>query len=381
MGQGLVLGYPTLLIAALDSPINSDLTSMSWLAASFGPSTMTGVILASFCMDWLGRKSAFLLLILPGTTGLLIMYFAQSYLPLLIGRVLSGITTGGTYTVGVVTIAECVHPKYRCMYLNLKTASFTLGTAILQGLGDYIHWRSAAIVILIPHVMSLVMASMWIESPAWFASKKRFDECEAAFFWIRGKSDSSKTELNEVMKAQNCPTKAKTKSIVGLLETITRKDFLKPLLISTIAAIVMEASVSTNILSNDRPWVAIALLIVYFFLANLGCNPIPLALLAEVFPLEHKMIGNIAIGAISSMIIMVSLKVTPYLLADIKTYGTFVIYGTITLIGLLILYFIMPETKDRTMQEIENYFGGGRSRNNNENEMENEANRKIIENQ
>lgn len=41
--------------------------------------------------------------------------------------------------------------------------------------------------------------------------------------------------------------------------------------------------------------------------------------------------------------------------------GTFWFYSSVSLLGCLILYFVLPETEGRTLIEIEEHFSGGRS--------------------
>lgn len=132
---------------------------------------------------------------------------------------------------------------------------------------------------------------------------------------------------------------------------------------------------SKEIISNEIPSVPISLLLLYFILANLGCAPIPLALVGEVFPLAHRGIGSAISGVWISLIMIAGLKSTPHLIVSIGVYGFFSVYGSIMAICLLILYFIMPETKDRTLQEIENYFNYGKFTNDAEDE---EAKTKMI---
>lgn len=114
-----------------------------------------------------------------------------------------------------------------------------------------------------------------------------------------------------------------------------------------------------GIISGERPWIPMSMLVLYFILANLGCAPIPLALIGEVFPLSHREAGLALSGIWISICLMGGLKSTPHLIDSINVYGFFAVYGMIMGTSLFILYFIMPETKDRTLQEIENYFNYG----------------------
>ncbi|XP_035457062.2 facilitated trehalose transporter Tret1 [Spodoptera frugiperda] len=131
-----------------------------------------------------------------------------------------------------------------------------------------------------------------------------------------------------------------------------------------------------GIIPGGRSWIPMSLLIVYFILANLGCAPIPLALVGEVFPLSHRGAGLALSGVWISLGLIVGLKSTPHLIDSIKVYGFFAVYGIIMAISLVILYFMMPETKDRTLQEIENYFNYGRFANVDDDDEE--ANTKMI---
>lgn len=133
------------------------------------------------------------------------------------------------------------------------------------------------------------------------------------------------------------------------------------------AAIVVTAIACTylflasrDVISRDRPWIPISLLAVFFVLVNLGCTPIPLAFLGELLPLAHRGAGSAIGGIVLSSCLYLGLHVTPFLLVNVKVYGTFAVFGGAMAALLSILYFVMPETKDRTLQEIEDYFTFGR---------------------
>ncbi|XP_041984066.1 facilitated trehalose transporter Tret1-like [Aricia agestis] len=53
-------------------------------------------------------------------------------------------------------------------------------------------------------------------------------------------------------------------------------------------------------------------------------------------------------------------QIAPHMLANFKVHGTFVATGAVMFIMLVSLWFVLPETKDKTLQEIENYFNHGR---------------------
>jgi hypothetical protein len=51
-------------------------------------------------------------------------------------------------------------------------------------------------------------------------------------------------------------------------------------------------------------------------------------------------------------------QITPDLLEKI-TYGTYILFGLLTLLGAAFIWFFVPETKRLTLEEMDVIFGGG----------------------
>ncbi|KAG6448274.1 hypothetical protein O3G_MSEX005406 [Manduca sexta] len=398
------------------------------------------MLLSSVLMDVYGRKVAHFLVIIPGVVGWILMYFANNVLGLMIGRILGGITAGATVALGAIVIGEYSAPKYRGMFLNLKTAAVCLGGMIVHILGHFCHWRTVALYALIPSTAALIIICTWPESPAWLISKQQYERSEVTFYWLRGKTDESHKEIEMMIKAQmgNMSKQVGKQKMMDrtmeFLRKFTRKDFLKPLFIVIVGGMLLESCgrhwfpayalqiigeitgsksqsfyytlcidviittsavcssilvkimkrrmllfstgfaaffvlmivstylflMSRDLVPNNHPWIPISLSVVYFILANLGCTPIPLALLGELYPLAHRGAGSAVSGVWLSIGLMLGLQLTPHFMVSYKVYGTFAIFGVIMGISLVILYFSLPETKDRTLQEIEDYFNFGK---------------------
>lgn len=411
-------------------------------ASSCGVAGIPGFLVSSFLMDIFGRRLAHGIVIIPGMIGWLCIYLATGIPALLIGRVLGGFTAGATVSLGAIVIGEYSDPKYRGVFLNLKTASVCLGGMCVHILGHFYHWRTVALIGVIPYIVALLVVYTWPESPAWLASKGQYQRSEDSFYWLRGKSESSFKELDELIQAQmgrkSKPIENTTfaDNILIFFKKFARKDFIKPVTIIFVSSVLLETSgrhifpayaiqivgevtgnkaqsfyytlgidliittsavcssilvkvmkrrtllfstgfaaftvlmiacaylylASINVISNDRAWIPILIFVVYFILANLGCTPIPLALLGEVLPLPHRGVGSAVAGIWLSLALMVGLQVTPYLLLHVKVYGTFAVFGITMGLSLLALSFMLPETKDRTLQEIEDYFNYGKFR-------------------
>ncbi|XP_059047239.1 facilitated trehalose transporter Tret1-like [Achroia grisella] len=461
VGQGMLLSYPACLLPGIqseNSTIKTDLNTAAWLSSSVGLAGMPGFLMSSYFMDIWGRKVAHALIIIPGTIGWSLVYTANNIPMLMTARILGGMTAGGTVVLGAVVIGEYTDPKHRGMFLNLKTASVCMGAMVVHTLGHYLHWRTIALVALVPHILALGIICSWPESPSWLALKKQFEKSEKAFYWLRGESPQSRKEIEDLLSAQKANLSQASNNITlgdhikGFLRKVMRKDFSKPLLIVVLGGILLESSgrhifpayaltvineitgdssqsfyytlaidiiitasatfssvlvkmfkrrtllfvsgfsavaillcvclylflVSRDVISNNYTWIPIVMFVAYFVLANLGCTPIPLALVGEIFPLAHRSVGSCCAGIFMSIFLNIGLQIAPYLMISVKVYGTFAILGATTGIVLLILLFILPETKDKTLQEIDDYFNYGTFKNVRRDENDDEVKLKMI---
>lgn len=109
--------------------------------------------------------------------------------------------------------------------------------------------------------------------------------------------------------------------------------------------------VSKSVISAT--WLVPTLLILFNAMCHIGIIPLSIVLLAEVFPLQYRGLGASVNGVIFCILSTVALKVTPTMLDNLDVHGTFSIYLVIATCGVVCLFFILPETKDRTLQNIE----------------------------
>ncbi|XP_068624748.1 facilitated trehalose transporter Tret1-like [Battus philenor] len=112
-----------------------------------------------------------------------------------------------------------------------------------------------------------------------------------------------------------------------------------------------------NILA-DVSWVTPFLILLHTFIAHVGIIPVAFAISSEIFPLEHRGLCSCISGVVFTMFYAGTLKMTPIMIEYTGISGTYAIYACIVIICLAILYVILPETKDKTLQEIEDEMRG-----------------------
>lgn len=119
---------------------------------------------------------------------------------------------------------------------------------------------------------------------------------------------------------------------------------------------------SIGIIGNVLPpspvtsWIKIVLFFMSTFFSTMGIMPIMWILMCEIFPMKSK---NVGAGISSAIYFILSFLMTKfYLDLEVITgfYNTFVLFGTIGIVGLVYLYFQLPETENKTLNEISEHF-------------------------
>lgn len=100
-------------------------------------------------------------------------------------------------------------------------------------------------------------------------------------------------------------------------------------------------------------------LFIYLFDAfySPGEGPVPYTYSAEVFPLSHREIGMAWAIATNSFWGSVLSLTFPRMLRAFKPQGAFGFYAAMNLVALLMIFLWMPETKQRTLEELDYVFG------------------------
>lgn len=113
-----------------------------------------------------------------------------------------------------------------------------------------------------------------------------------------------------------------------------------------------------GMLIYDSMWIPVLLINLQFFSVATGMVPLPNVIAGEVFPLEYRGVGgSISVTSVAAFI-FVTLKTFPGLVASINLHGTYLVYAAVLTYNLIVIWFLLPETKDRTLQQIEDEFRG-----------------------
>ncbi|XP_015127532.1 facilitated trehalose transporter Tret1-like [Diachasma alloeum] len=103
-------------------------------------------------------------------------------------------------------------------------------------------------------------------------------------------------------------------------------------------------------------WLIIAEFMIYIFFVNVGIVNIPYCLLSEIFPTEFKEIGASTANVVSSIAAFVAGKSYQSVLDATSEEFIFFFYGSILFFMFIYTILVVPETKGKSLQEIQNMF-------------------------
>ncbi|GAB7365028.1 hypothetical protein MBLNU230_g5809t1 [Neophaeotheca triangularis] len=103
-------------------------------------------------------------------------------------------------------------------------------------------------------------------------------------------------------------------------------------------------------------WVAVVFVWLYAIHFGYSWGPVAWIIISEVFPLGMRAKG-VSIGGSSNWLnnFAVATATSPFISAS--QWGAFLFFGAITTIGVLWVFFFVPETKGRTLEEMDELFG------------------------
>ncbi|XP_072945970.1 facilitated trehalose transporter Tret1-like isoform X2 [Epargyreus clarus] len=109
---------------------------------------------------------------------------------------------------------------------------------------------------------------------------------------------------------------------------------------------------------EESLWVPVLFVSLLLFSNAVGIVPIRNVMTGEVFPLRYRSIGGSIGFASGSIVMFIVLKTFPLLTDNLHLYGTYIVYGSVLVYSLLVMWILLPETKGKTLQQIEEEFKG-----------------------
>ncbi|CAG9570296.1 unnamed protein product [Danaus chrysippus] len=107
---------------------------------------------------------------------------------------------------------------------------------------------------------------------------------------------------------------------------------------------------------TNLSWIPLSCLMLYICAISIGLVPLPWMMCGELFPTRVRGLGSGISSATTFVSFFIVVKTAPGMMSNLGEVFTFLIYGIVALVGTGILYFVLPETKGKSLQEIEDKF-------------------------
>ncbi|XP_072389169.1 probable metabolite transport protein CsbC isoform X2 [Diabrotica undecimpunctata] len=105
---------------------------------------------------------------------------------------------------------------------------------------------------------------------------------------------------------------------------------------------------------NSIRWIPIASIIFFIISYGMGLGPIPIVLIGELFRNDLRAVGVATITIAECIITIFSQFLYPILTVNYGVYLSTSAYAVSTLIGFVLLLFLLPETRGKSFMEIQN---------------------------
>ncbi len=298
--------------------------------------------------------------------------------------------------------------------------SYFINAAFAQAVYN---WRWMLFAGVLPGLILFIGMCLMSDTPRWLVSKNRDDEAKAVFKKIEPDIDSDKeiedikTTLNSegqdkkfrfkkwmimpfvvgvgIMFAQICtgintiiyyaPTIFKTAGfdsnltaiyattgigVVNFVMTIVAVFFTdrlgrKPLLYFGLTGVMLSlfalgtSFAFAGVLGSSLKWVAVGSLVTYIICFAMSLGPISWILVSEVFPLKIRGVA-MSICTVSNFAFNFFVVGSfPILLHRIGGAWTFWMFGFVSLLCIIFVYFFVPETKGISLEQIESNWRKG----------------------
>jgi SP family arabinose:H+ symporter-like MFS transporter len=129
----------------------------------------------------------------------------------------------------------------------------------------------------------------------------------------------------------------------------------KPLLIAGIAGMAISLLVISWAFGQATMNAPLVLIAIIGFVASfaISLGPVMWVLLSEIFPTEQRAAAISVAGFFNSLVSATVTFIFPWALSALKPSGTFLAFGLMASAALLFTLLFVPETKGRTLEELE----------------------------
>ncbi|XP_072389172.1 facilitated trehalose transporter Tret1-2 homolog [Diabrotica undecimpunctata] len=100
-------------------------------------------------------------------------------------------------------------------------------------------------------------------------------------------------------------------------------------------------------------WLPVLFVILFIICYGLGLGPIPICIIGELFPHDFRSIGTALVLVLDGILITIINFCFPLLSEAFGTFSCMIAHSVVSLLAFIVLYLLLPETKGKTLNEIQ----------------------------
>ncbi|KAH8307142.1 hypothetical protein KR044_005683 [Drosophila immigrans] len=108
-------------------------------------------------------------------------------------------------------------------------------------------------------------------------------------------------------------------------------------------------------------WLPVASLCIFMIMFSIGYGPVPWLMMGELFATDIKGFAGSIAGTTNWVLAFIITKTFKNLNEGLGSGGTFWLFAGLTVVGVVFVFFIVPETKGKSLNEIQQELAGNRS--------------------
>ncbi len=265
---GIDIGIIDPALGYLGKTISMTEENKSVIVAAVLGGSMFASVIAGFFADLLGRKLMMLISAVMFVASVAIIFTSQTYVPLLLGRILQGMSGGVIAVVVPLYLAECLKANARGKGTSIFQFMLTFGIVVAAFIGDHYTknaeaaitlangnedaivaaanhaWRGMFLSVIYPGILFLIGGFFISESPRWLYRKGRKQQAREAMLRSRtvAETDFELSELATSLAHEHAKPKVTLAESLG--EIFTQRKYIVPFII---ACVVLGCTQATGI--------------------------------------------------------------------------------------------------------------------------------------
>jgi MFS family permease len=245
---------------------------LSFIVASVLLGTVISTLFAGMLADWLGRKKLMVLAGVFFVISIPIIAMARGYGPLILGRLLQGVSSGVIGVVVPLYLAECLSAAKRGKGTGIFQWLLTFGIMAAALIGMYFSMRVEAVAksgdaaqlfafkdaawrgifwVSLPPGILFVLGSFFVaESPRWLFRQGRAEGALAALRRSRTE-EQAQIELREMKELAAAEKARLTGGLAQSRESLCRRKYVVPFVLACLVLACTQATGAASIISYN----------------------------------------------------------------------------------------------------------------------------------